>query len=116
MSKMLPSLAVASAVAAALVGHTTVANAQENEKCFGVSLAGENDCAAGPGTTCAGTSTVDYQGNAWTLVPAGTCADIELPEGRMGATLASLAEEGYEGLARDLPEGTDTAILKMLDS
>jgi len=39
----------------------------------GVSLAGENDCAAGPGTTCAGTSTVDYQGNAWTLVPEGSC-------------------------------------------
>ena len=51
------------------------AAAQDKEKCFGVSLAGENDCAAGPGTTCAGTSTVDYQGNAWTLVPAGTCED-----------------------------------------
>lgn len=115
MSKMLPSLAVASAVAAALVGTTTVAHAQANEKCFGVSLAGENDCAAGPGTSCSGTSTVDYQGNAWSLVPAGTCADIELPDGRMGATLASLEEEGYEGLARDLPEGTDTSILKMID-
>ena len=46
---------------------------------FGVSLAGENDCAAGPGTTCAGSSTVDYQGNAWTLVDEGTCMSIELP-------------------------------------
>lgn len=55
------------------------------EKCFGVALAGENDCAAGPGTTCAGTSTEDYQGNAWKLVPAGTCTDIETPAGHNGS-------------------------------
>ena len=53
----------------------------EQEKCYGVALAGENDCAAGPGTTCAGTSTVDHQGNAWTYVPTGTCTDIETPNG-----------------------------------
>ncbi|QLC24733.1 DUF2282 domain-containing protein [Parasphingopyxis algicola] len=57
----------------------------EQERCYGVSLAGENDCAAGPGTSCAGTSTVDYQGNAWTYVPAGTCADIETPAGHNGS-------------------------------
>ena len=51
------------------------------EKCYGVSMAGKNDCAAGPGTTCAGTSTTDYQGNAWKLVPAGTCTTIETPKG-----------------------------------
>jgi uncharacterized membrane protein len=51
------------------------------EKCYGVSLAGKNDCAAGPGTTCAGTSKVDYQGNAWKLVPAGTCTSIKTPKG-----------------------------------
>ncbi|HEX5768879.1 MAG TPA: DUF2282 domain-containing protein [Burkholderiales bacterium] len=51
------------------------------EKCYGISLAGKNDCAAGPGTTCAGTSTVDYQGNAWTYVPKGTCASIKTPRG-----------------------------------
>ncbi|WP_114521322.1 DUF2282 domain-containing protein [Altererythrobacter sp. ZODW24] len=45
----------------------------EKEKCFGVALAGKNDCAAGPGTTCAGTSTVDYQGNAWKYVAADSC-------------------------------------------
>ena len=73
------AIALACAVAASLAAHTTAATAQASEKCYGVSLAGENDCAAGPGTTCAGTSTVDYQGNAWKLVPAGTCADIELP-------------------------------------
>jgi uncharacterized membrane protein len=54
---------------------------QAQEKCYGVSLAGQNDCAAGPGTTCAGTSTVNYQGNAWKLVPAGTCTTIQTPHG-----------------------------------
>ncbi len=55
------------------------------EKCYGVSLAGKNDCAAGPGTSCAGSSTVDYQGNAWKLVPTGTCESISLPGERMGS-------------------------------
>ncbi|MEO6321005.1 MAG: DUF2282 domain-containing protein [Polaromonas sp.] len=51
------------------------------EKCFGVAMAGKNDCAAGPGTTCAGTSKTDYQGNAFKLVPAGTCTGITTPKG-----------------------------------
>ncbi len=51
------------------------------EKCYGVSLAGKNDCAAGPGTTCAGTSRKDYQGNAWKHVPKGTCTSIKTPNG-----------------------------------
>lgn len=51
------------------------------EKCFGVALKGENNCAAGAGTSCAGTSKVDYQGNAWRLVPAGTCVTIKTPKG-----------------------------------
>lgn len=60
------------------------------DQCYGVSIAGKNDCAAGPGTTCAGTSKVDYQGNAWTLVPAGLCENTEfwtkiLPDGRAGS-------------------------------
>jgi uncharacterized membrane protein len=45
----------------------------DKDKCFGVALKGKNDCAAGPGTTCAGTSKVDYQGNAWSYVVRGTC-------------------------------------------
>jgi uncharacterized membrane protein len=53
----------------------------EMEKCYGVSMAGKNDCAAGPGTTCAGTSKIDYQGNAWKLVAKGTCATIKTPKG-----------------------------------
>lgn len=51
------------------------------EKCFGVAKAGKNDCAAGPGTSCAGTSTADYQGNAWKLVKTGTCLAIRTPKG-----------------------------------
>lgn len=99
MSKSTKSLVLAASVATAVAGLATTANAQAQEKCYGVSLAGENDCAAGPGTTCAGTSTVDYQGNAWTLVPAGSCADIELP-----ATADGAARMGsLEPLERDLP-------------
>ena len=56
------------------------------EKCYGVSMAGKNDCAAGPGTTCAGTSKVDYQGNAWKYVPKGTCTTIKTPRG-MGSLM-----------------------------
>ncbi len=56
--------------------------ASDKERCYGVAKAGQNDCAAGPGTTCAGTSTRDYQGNAWKLVPKGTCTDIETPAGK----------------------------------
>ena len=58
----------------------------EMEKCYGVSRAGQNDCAAGPGTTCAGTSTRDWQGNAWKLVPKGTCASIRTPAGNGALT------------------------------
>ncbi len=81
MSNTVKTLAVASAVAAALAAHATTASAQSKEKCYGVTLAGQNDCAAGPGTTCAGTSTVDYQGNAWKLVKKGTCTQISTPDG-----------------------------------
>ncbi|QCI67351.1 DUF2282 domain-containing protein [Phreatobacter stygius] len=58
------------------------------EKCYGVVLKGQNDCAAGPGTTCQGTSTVDYQGNAWKFVAGGTCATMQLPGGRTGSLQA----------------------------
>ena len=79
MSKSVKTLAIGSAIAAAVAGTATITHASTKEKCFGVSMAGQNDCAAGPGTTCAGSSTVDYQGNAWTLVDEGTCMSIELP-------------------------------------
>lgn len=51
------------------------------EKCYGVSLAGQNDCKAGAGTTCAGTAKTDYQGNAWKNVPTGTCTTVKTPKG-----------------------------------
>ena len=72
----------------------TAAMAAGKEKCYGVSLAGMNDCAAGPGTTCQGTSTIDFQGNAWALVPGGTCVSIKVPGDRSGS---------LEPLTRDVP-------------
>ncbi len=74
MSNQVKTLAVAGALAASFAAHFATPAAAEGamEKCYGVALAGQNECAAGPGTTCAGTSKVDYQGNAWKLVPAGT--------------------------------------------
>ena len=71
-----PSLALAAALGSALAMATAPVHAAEGaqqEKCYGVSLAGKNDCAAGPGTTCAGSSKTDYHANAWKHVPAGTC-------------------------------------------
>ncbi len=61
--------------------------AAEKERCYGVAMAGKNDCAAGPGTTCAGTAKMDYQANAWKYVPAGTCTTIKTPKG-MGSLTA----------------------------
>lgn len=78
------TLALASAFAAALTlaASPNIASAAgAMEQCYGVAKKGANDCAAGPGTTCAGTSTVDYQGNAWKLVKTGTCTQISTPEG-----------------------------------
>jgi uncharacterized membrane protein len=88
------------AVATALTGLAGIASAADQEKCFGVALAGQNDCAAGVGTTCAGTSKVDYQGNEWKLVDAGTCEHMMLPamadgKDRMGSLTP---------IERDLPE------------
>ena len=53
----------------------------EKERCYGISLAGQNDCAAGPGTTCAGTNKADYQANAWKYVAKGTCETMKTPTG-----------------------------------
>lgn len=62
--------------------------AAKMEKCYGVALAGKNDCKAGAGTTCAGTSKADYQGNSWKFVPKGTCTSIKTPHG-MGSLTPS---------------------------
>jgi len=87
------------AAAAGFAGTSGTAHGQDMVKCYGIALAGENDCAAGPGTTCAGTSTVDYQGNAWKLVPAGTCEETTITTADGGEVEGSL-----EPLERDLPE------------
>lgn len=68
--------AIATALSAALVGSASAhlqGGAPGKEKCYGIALAGTNDCAAGPGTSCAGTAKASYHGRDWKLVPAGTC-------------------------------------------
>jgi uncharacterized membrane protein len=95
-TKIISGTMIAGAMAAALASFGAVNTASAgDQKCFGIALAGKNGCAAGPGTTCAGTSKVDYQGNAWTLVKEGTCESatptlasgetVNLPDGRMGS-------------------------------
>ncbi|TFW10396.1 DUF2282 domain-containing protein [Oxalobacteraceae bacterium OM1] len=82
MNSTRAALAAALAFAACATG--AMADTPEKkpmEKCYGVSLAGQNDCAAGAGTSCAGTSKTDFQGDAWTLVAKGTCTTIKTPKG-----------------------------------
>jgi uncharacterized membrane protein len=93
------SLVLASALSSALAtlasaapltkAEDQAATAAHKEQCYGVALKGQNDCKAGPGTTCQGTSTVDFQGNAWKFVIGGTCTSIELPNGKHGSLTAS---------------------------
>jgi uncharacterized membrane protein len=83
------SFILAGAVSSALAGFAAAAPLTKSEvkaalgahkeKCYGVALKGQNDCAAGRGTTCQGTSTVDFQGNSWKFVQRGTCESIVLP-------------------------------------
>ena len=105
-SKYLSSAMMASAVAMAVSASLgpAPAGAAEKEKCYGIALAGENDCAAGPGTTCAGTSKVDYQGNAWTLVPAGECEKYGVDESQAKYELPGARQGSLEPLERVLPE------------
>lgn len=94
---VLGGAALAGAVAIALSGAqlvTATDAAAANVKCYGVAMKGQNDCAAGPGTTCQGTSSVDYQGNSWKYVEEGTCQSMQLPGNRMGS---------LKPLDRDLP-------------
>jgi uncharacterized membrane protein len=82
--------AAALSAAAALTITPATAAAGAKEKCYGISLKGKNDCAAGPGTSCAGTSTVDYQGNAWKYVAKGKCATMG---GSLSAKQGNMAPE-----------------------
>lgn len=79
--KMISGAALAGAVATAMAMLAVPAAAADDmEKCYGVSLKGANDCAAGA-HSCAGTSTVDYDGQSFKLVPVGTCTSMETPLG-----------------------------------
>ena len=92
------SLVLASALSSALAtlasaapltkAEDQAATAAHKQQCYGVALKGQNDCKAGPGTTCQGTSTVDFQGNAWKFVIGGTCTSIVLPDGKHGSLTA----------------------------
>jgi uncharacterized membrane protein len=88
-------LVLAASLLSALAAAAPAQAESKTEKCFGVALKGANDCKAGAGTTCAGTSTIDYQGNSWKFVPKGTCETMKLPGGKMGAMTA---------LDRDIPK------------
>ena len=91
VSSALLATAIATAVASAANAapltkeEAAAATAAHKEKGYGVSLKGQNDCAAGPGTTCQGTSTVDFQGNSWKFVQGGMWASIEVPGGKHGS-------------------------------
>ena len=95
MRSSVTTAVLAGAIAAAVASVASAAPLTKDEadaataagkvKCYGVALKGQNDCAAGPGTTCQGTSTVDFQGNAWKFVRGGTCADIVVPGGKHGS-------------------------------
>lgn len=77
MNKTMTAASLAFALGAALTVAATPVAAQDKmadkEKCYGVAMKGKNDCKAGAGTSCAGSSKMDHQGNAWSLVPKGSC-------------------------------------------
>lgn len=87
MNKKTTAALLALTLSSVLAGTSTSALADtggKTEKCFGVSLKGKNDCKAGAGTTCAGTAKMDYQGNAWKMVPAGSCVKMKSPTSPTG--------------------------------
>ena len=88
MNKTITAASLAIAFGTALTLAATPVAAQDKmadkEKCYGVAMKGKNDCKAGAGTSCAGTSKIDYQGNAWSLVPAGTCEQTASPTSPTG--------------------------------
>ena len=95
MSAVIKTTAAAAALTAAatlFLSATAAEAAGAKEKCFGIALAGKNDCAAGPGTSCAGTSTINYQGDAWKSVDKGECV-------KMGGTLTA-----HKGNAKPVPK------------
>ncbi|MDH6268422.1 putative membrane protein [Rhizobium sp. SG_E_25_P2] len=86
MNKTMLTLTLAGSLASALAAAVPAA-AADTEKCYGVALKGQNDCAAGK-HDCAGHSKVDYDKASFKLVPAGTCAKMETPNGMGSLTPA----------------------------
>lgn len=84
-SHTLSAVVLAAALGTALTNTAAAADSSDKEKCYGVALKGKNDCAAGPGTSCAGTSRIDYQGDAWKFVPKGTCEKTASPTSPTGS-------------------------------
>ncbi|PCK08891.1 MAG: hypothetical protein COA42_06820 [Alteromonadaceae bacterium] len=76
MKKIPTSLVFTAAITAGMLVGCSEAPSEDMEKCYGVAKAGQNDCAAGSGTSCAGTSTTDRQGDAWMYAAKGTCEKI----------------------------------------
>ena len=72
-SSTISAIALAAVLTATFASAPVAAQSADKEKCYGVALKGKNNCAAGPGTTCAGTSKTDHQANSWSLLPKGTC-------------------------------------------
>ncbi len=73
--------ALIAAAAASLLSSMLVAApavAQEKEKCYGITTAGQNDCANLSGShSCAGQSKVSADVNEWKYVAKGTCASMK---------------------------------------
>jgi uncharacterized membrane protein len=78
------NLALAASLTSVIGLMAVPAQAADKEKCFGIALKGQNDCAAGAGTTCAGTSKVDYQADSWKYTAKGTCAQTASPASPTG--------------------------------
>ena len=95
MNKPVTAAAIVLALSAAVttVATNAVAADGSKEKCYGVALKGQNDCKAGAGTTCAGSSVRDHQGDAWKLVPKGTCVEMESPTSPTGFGQLEMFEE-----------------------
>ncbi len=84
MKKITTCLAIAGAIGAlTALAPVEYAKAASKEKCYGVSMAGQNDCkSSAEGSTCSGSSTIDYDGLAWKLVPKGDCESMDTPYGK----------------------------------
>lgn len=72
---MLIGSAMALAISTAVISVPATAQQAAPEKCYGVAAAGKNDCQTAT-SSCAGTSKVDRQPDAFLMVPSGTCSKL----------------------------------------